>query len=104
MHVGHLAIAKVVRDELHLDELILVPAGDPYLRIRPPEASAEARVEMVALAGGLAAAGDRLFEPTRRAFMDRGTVGVREHVRIVPASLGDDAGLLGAARLSESTQ
>ena len=56
-------------------------------------------VEMVALAGGLAAAGDRLFEPARRTFMDRGTVGVREHVRIVPAALGDDAGLLGAARL-----
>ncbi len=56
-------------------------------------------VEMVALAGGLAAAGDRIFEPTRRAFMDRGTVGVREHVHIVSAGLGDDAGLLGAARL-----
>ena len=57
-------------------------------------------VEMVALAGGLAAAGDLIFEPTRRTFMDRGTVGVREHVRIVPAALGDDAGLLGAARLA----
>ena len=56
-------------------------------------------VEMVALAGGLAAAGDRIFEPTRRTFMDRGTIGVREHLRIVPAALGDDAGLLGAARL-----
>lgn len=50
VHAGHLAIAKAVRDELHLDELILVPAGDPYLRTRSPEAPAEARAEMVALA------------------------------------------------------
>lgn len=56
-------------------------------------------VEMIALAGGLAEARDLIFEPTRRTFMDRGTVGVREHVKIVPAALGDDAGLLGAARL-----
>ena len=59
-------------------------------------------VEMVALAGGLAAAGDLIFELTRNIFMERGTVGVKEHVRIVPASLGDDAGIFGAARLARS--
>jgi glucokinase len=59
-------------------------------------------VEMVALAGGLAAAGDLIFEPTRNIFMERGTVGVKEHGRIVPASLGDDAGIFGAARLARS--
>lgn len=59
-------------------------------------------VEMVALAGGLAAAGDLIFQPTRNIFMERGTVGVKEHVRIVPASLGDDAGIFGAARLAQS--
>lgn len=59
-------------------------------------------VEMIALAGGLAAAGDLIFDPAKRVFMDRGTVGVKEHVRIVPASLGDDAGIFGAARLARS--
>ncbi len=59
-------------------------------------------VEMIALAGGMAAGGDLIFEPATRVFMDRGTVGVKEHVRIVPASLGDDAGILGAARLARS--
>ena len=59
-------------------------------------------VEMVALAGGLAAAGDLIFELTRNIIMERGTVGVKEHVRIVPASLGDDAGIFGAARLARS--
>jgi glucokinase len=55
-------------------------------------------VDRIALAGGLAQAGDRIFEPAIRTFMDRGTVGVKEHVEIVAAELGDDAGLLGAAR------
>ena len=57
-------------------------------------------VEVVALCGGLARAGERLFEPARRTFQERGTVGVKEYVRIVPGALGDDAGILGAARLA----
>lgn len=57
-------------------------------------------VQAIALAGGLAAAGDLIFAPAKRTFLDRGTVGVKEHVSIVPASLGDDAGILGAARLA----
>jgi glucokinase len=57
-------------------------------------------VEIVALCGGLAQAGDRLFDPARRTYVERGTVGVKEHVEIVPGLLGDDAGILGAARLA----
>ncbi len=57
-------------------------------------------VEMIAFAGGLANAGERIFGPARRTYLERGTVGVKEHVRIVPAELGDDAGILGAARLA----
>ena len=51
------------------------------------------------LFGGLVAAGERLFAPTRRAFeanllpIYRGTVTVR------PSGLDDDAGILGAASL-----
>lgn len=57
-------------------------------------------VEVIALAGGLARAGEWILEPTRKTFLERGTVGVKEFVRIVPASLRDDAGILGAARLA----
>ena len=35
-------------------------------------------VEVVALCGGLARAGEWLFEPVRKTFQDRGTVGVKE--------------------------
>lgn len=55
-------------------------------------------VDRVALTGGLAQAGDWIFDPVMRTFWDRGTVGVKEHVQIVSAELGDDAGILGAAR------
>ncbi len=61
-------------------------------------------VEMIALCGGLARAGERLFEPARRTFEERGTVGVKEHVRIVPGILGDDAGILGAARMAKASK
>lgn len=57
-------------------------------------------VNRIALAGGLARAGDWIFEPAKRTFWARGTLGVKEYVEIVPAELGDDAGILGAVRYS----
>lgn len=59
-------------------------------------------VDRVALTGGLAQAGDWIFDPAMRTFWDRGTVGVKEHVQIVSAELGDDAGILGAARHAQA--
>ena len=56
-------------------------------------------VEVVALTGGLAGAGDLIFEPVQRTIQERGLVGVKEHVRVVPVQLGEDAALLGAAKL-----
>ncbi len=58
-------------------------------------------VNRIALAGGLALAGDRILEPARRTYLERGATGVKEHVSIVLATLGDDAGILGAARLAQ---
>lgn len=58
-------------------------------------------VNRIALAGGLALAGDRILEPARRTYLARGTTGVKEHVAIELATLGDDAGILGAARLAQ---
>ncbi len=58
-------------------------------------------VNRIALTGGLAQAGNWIFEPAKRTFLDRGTVGVKEHVEIVFAELGEDAGILGAARYAQ---
>jgi glucokinase len=52
--------------------------------------------EVVVLGGGFARAGDLLFEPARRVVAERALVPARDFVRIVPAVLGVEAGLVGA--------
>ena len=52
--------------------------------------------ELVVLGGGFARAGDLLFEPARRVVAERALVPARDLVRIVPAQLGVEAGLIGA--------
>lgn len=51
------------------------------------------------IGGGLAAAGELLFEPARAVMMAKCHPQIAGHTRLVPASLGADAGLLGAAYL-----
>jgi glucokinase len=51
--------------------------------------------EVVVLGGGFARAGDLLFDPARRVVAER-TLPPARDVRIVPALLGAEAGLIGA--------
>jgi nicotinate-nucleotide adenylyltransferase len=46
VHEGHLAIAATAANELSLDRVMFVPAGDPYLR-EGPSAAIEDRIAMV---------------------------------------------------------
>lgn len=57
-----------------------------------------ADVERVVLGGGVAQAGDVLFAPLRRAVAARTSQLVFDVTQIVPAELGPDAGLIGAAQ------
>jgi glucokinase len=52
--------------------------------------------ELVVIGGGFARAGDLLFEPARRVVADRALSPARDEVKIVPALLGVEAGLIGA--------
>jgi glucokinase len=52
--------------------------------------------EVVVLGGGFARAGELLFEPARRVVAERALPPARDVVRIVPALLGVEAGLIGA--------
>jgi glucokinase len=52
--------------------------------------------ELVVIGGGFARAGDFLFEPARKVVAERALLPAREIVRIVPALLGPEAGLIGA--------
>lgn len=56
--------------------------------------------EMVVLGGGLMQARDLLLEPIRRQALARTQPVAARHVRIEATTLGEDAGLLGAARLA----
>jgi glucokinase len=53
--------------------------------------------EVVVIGGGAARAGSLLLEPARRVVAERALRPSRETARIVPAALGEDAGMIGAA-------
>ena len=52
--------------------------------------------ELVVIGGGFARAGDLLFEPARRVVAERALSPSRDEVKVVPALLGVEAGLIGA--------
>jgi glucokinase len=53
--------------------------------------------EVVVIGGGAARAGELLLGPARRVVCDRALRPSRETARVVPAALGEDAGMIGAA-------
>lgn len=59
--------------------------------------------ELIVVGGDLAAAGDALFEPMRRSLTRSTMISHAEPLRIVPGSLGDSAGVRGAAALVLAT-
>src|SRR6202035_813729 len=54
----------------------------------------------IVLGGGLSNAGDLLFVPVRRHIMSRAIRPLAEACEIVPAQLGEQAGVLGAAAVA----
>ncbi len=55
--------------------------------------------ERFVVGGGVSAAGEILFSPIREAYAKYTVAALRESVQIVPAALGNDAGVIGAAGL-----
>lgn len=53
--------------------------------------------EMIVVGGGLSKMGELLLGPARRVMQERAFPLLSQAVRIVPAQLGDDAGVFGAA-------
>ena len=58
--------------------------------------------EKVIIGGGVAEAGDLLFDPIRRTIKERAMVVAGEAVEIVPAELGNSAGVIGASMLIDA--
>ncbi|MEO3813683.1 ROK family protein [Sphaerisporangium sp. B11E5] len=57
-------------------------------------------LDQVVVGGGVAAAGDTLFAPLRRAVAEHTHLPYVRRLRVDPATLGRDAGLVGAARMA----
>ncbi len=56
-------------------------------------------LDVVTIGGGLSQAGRLLFDPLEATLRDHTRMGFARRARVVPASLGQDAGLVGAAAL-----
>lgn len=56
-------------------------------------------LDLVVVGGGVAAAGDVLFDTLRKSLAEFTGLGFVSRVRVEPAALGNDAGLVGAAAL-----
>ncbi|KOT51253.1 MULTISPECIES: ROK family protein [Streptomyces] len=54
-------------------------------------------IEIAVIGGGVAGAGDTLFVPLRRALDDYATLSFVRGIMVVPAQMGTDAGVVGAA-------
>ena len=53
--------------------------------------------EIIVIGGGMSKMGDRLFNPIRQAVDERAFKLATEAVRIKPAELGDEVGVVGAS-------
>ncbi|MGY8625350.1 nicotinate-nucleotide adenylyltransferase [Chromobacterium violaceum] len=89
VHHAHLRMARAFADELALDEVRLIPAGQPYHRLEGPHASAAQRLDMVKLA---IAADTRLAVDEREIRRARPAYTV-DTLRELRAELGDAAEL-----------
>jgi glucokinase len=87
-HAGD-AIAKQMWDDLG-DELGAALASVVWI-VNP---------NTIVIGGGVAKAGELLFEPTRRSIRSRTSDVIHADLTVVPAALGNDAGIIGSATLA----
>ena len=59
-------------------------------------------LDLVVIGGGVAKSGHILFDPLREALVGYAGLSFIRGLRVVPAALGGDAGLIGAAALFSS--
>jgi glucokinase len=56
--------------------------------------------DRIVIGGGIAKAGPLIFEPIRRTIRERTSPVYHEQLEVVPAELGNDAGIIGSAALA----
>ena len=60
--------------------------------------------DTIVIGGGIAAAGDIVIAPIQRTICERTSSLFHEQLRVVPAALGNEAGIIGAAELALEAQ
>ncbi|WP_030610711.1 ROK family protein [Streptomyces sclerotialus] len=58
-------------------------------------------IEIAVIGGGVAGAGDILFTPLRRTLREYATLSFARDITVVPAQMGTDAGVVGAAAAAQ---
>ncbi|WP_158018932.1 ROK family protein [Mycobacterium basiliense] len=92
-----LAVAAAAGDELALRAF---HRGATALAAMIASVGAVCDLDLVVVGGGVAKSGHLLFDPLRRALGDYARLDFLAGLRVVPAELGGEAGLVGAARLA----
>jgi len=93
----------VTKAAMEGDELAVALLADLGRWIGEGSASVAALLDpaLIVIGGGVGAAGDLLLAPTRAAFLaNLSARGFRPEARVVLASMGNDAGIVGAADLA----
>ncbi len=93
---------KMIADAAHEGDQValeVMATSGHYLGVALCSCIVLADPDLIVLGGGIAAAGDVLFEPIRRTVRHRSLISGFDVDRIVPAELGNQAGMFGAAAL-----
>jgi len=97
---GQKLTAKLVADAAHQGDALareIYREVGTYLGVAIASFCNIFNPEKVVLSGGMSQAGDILFGPIREEVNRRAVAPAARRVQILPASLGDDAGIIGAA-------
>jgi glucokinase len=96
--------AKELADDAAAGDPVAVQAfhrGAIALAAAIASVAAVCDLDLVVIGGGVAKSGRLLLDPLRVALADHARLAYLAGLRVVTAELGDEAGLVGAARLSE---
>lgn len=94
--------AKALAEAAATGEAIAVAAfrrGARAIAAMIASVAANCDLDLVVIGGGVANAGPVLFDPLHQALTDFAVLDFTRGLRVVPAELGGDAGLVGAAAL-----
>ncbi|GLE51693.1 sugar kinase, partial [Mycobacterium montefiorense] len=92
-----LAAAATAGDEVALRAF---DRGATALAMMIASVAAVCDLDLVIIGGGVAKSGHLLFDPLRAALAGYAGLDFLSGLRVVPAALGGEAGLIGAARLA----